>query len=167
MRDGRRGLIETLLRIPLFAKILLTNGAILAVMVGGSLLLVRANPGLADAPAFLLIGRSTVTALVTGAAVNAILVRLALSPVRELEATARDVERGDRQARASESVLADANLLRLTRVFNRMLDRLEHERSRRRQVAVRASAPRTRRDDAWRRPSTTTRRSVWRPTSFV
>jgi len=85
-----------------------------------------------------LIGLFSVFALLVGGILNVLLVRLALQPLRRLEETALRVGEGEREARAPDSPLADANLARLTNVFNDMLESLSIYRSRLRELALHA-----------------------------
>jgi two-component system, NarL family, sensor histidine kinase UhpB len=133
------GPIRTLLRIPLFYKILLANAGIVAV---GTVLgivtttwFLRAEPTHSplELIAPLALGGIAVTVLV-----NALILRLALGPLRQLETTAARVQRGDLAARVPLSPIADRELDRLSRTFNAMLDQLAGYRQRTRDVAARA-----------------------------
>ncbi len=129
---------DKLLRLPLFYKILVANAVILAaaVLIGG-LLLARLG-GVSATEAVRWASILGASAVVVGAACSAILTRLALQPLKELEASAERVERGDLQTRADMSPLADTDMRRLVTLFNRMLDRVELYRSRQREVTVRS-----------------------------
>jgi signal transduction histidine kinase len=107
-----------------------------AVLVGG-LLLARLG-GVTTTEAVRWASILGASAVVVGAACSAFLTRLALKPLRELEALAERVERGDLQTRADMSPLADTDMRRLVALFNRMLDRVELYRSRQREVTVRS-----------------------------
>jgi two-component system sensor histidine kinase UhpB len=114
------------------------NAVILAVaVVIGGLLLARLG-GVSAAEAARWASILGASAVVVGAACSALLTRLALQPLRELEASAERVERGDLQTRAAMSSLADTDMRRLVTLFNRMLDRVELYRSRQREVTVRS-----------------------------
>lgn len=133
-----RGPAVKLLRLPLFYKILVANALILAlaVLIGGLLIARLGGASAAEAARWAsILGAS---AVVIGAACSAVLTRLALTPLRELEASAERVERGDLQTRAAVSNLADEDMRRLVNLFNRMLDRVEWYRSRQREVTVRS-----------------------------
>ncbi len=132
------GPADKLLGLPLFYKILVANAVILgvAVLVGG-LLLARLG-GVTTTEAVRWASILGASAVVVGAACSAFLTRLALKPLRELEALAERVERGDLQTRADMSPLADTDMRRLVALFNRMLDRVELYRSRQREVTVRS-----------------------------
>ncbi|TVP43404.1 MAG: HAMP domain-containing protein [Gemmatimonadales bacterium] len=75
--------------------------------------------------------------LVAGA--NALLVGLALRPLRAMESVVRRVEKGDLEARVPVSRLADRDMTRVVQVVNRMLDALERARDRERTLAARVS----------------------------
>ncbi len=127
-----------LLGVPLLLKILFANVAlIVAALVAGTALtarLVRADPGsqLGWIALFVL------ACVAVSALVNAVILRLALSPLEDLEKTAERVREGDRDARAPGSPLADGRLARLTNTFNRVLDGLAAYRGRLQDVADRA-----------------------------
>jgi signal transduction histidine kinase len=63
------------------------------------------------------------------------LVILALRPLRQLEATARQVGDGDFSARVPYTVLADRRMMRLSTTFNTLLDQLTEDRTRMRELA--------------------------------
>jgi signal transduction histidine kinase len=78
---------------------------------------------------------SLAIALVLGLAVNAVLVVLALRPLRQLEETAARISAGDVTARVPASPLADRDMARTRRALNRVLDELVSERARIRRLA--------------------------------
>jgi two-component system, NarL family, sensor histidine kinase UhpB len=133
------GLVRTLLRLPLFYKLVLANGAItLAAVVGCTSVVaaaVRRNPHVATTDFIL---GFVVVAVIVGIIVNAVLVRLALTPVRALESAASEVHGGNLGARAAQSALSDASTEHVVRTFNEMLDSLVEYRTRLREIAVRA-----------------------------
>ncbi len=134
---GPRGgwLWTRLLRLSLFYKILIANGAIvLASTVAATALTRAALRSGAPVPVFLL---ATVGVLVT-ILVNAWILRLALRPLELLEETAAEVHHGNLDARVPFSPLRDPQMDRLTRTFNSMLDGLEGYRQRLSGVAARA-----------------------------
>jgi two-component system, NarL family, sensor histidine kinase UhpB len=121
--------MRPLLRVPLFYKILVANAliAVAALLVGSTL-----GAG-AERWTLALVGALVVTVLV-----NALIVRLALTPVRALEEVARSVQDGSLEARVPESPLVDRDLERVIHTFNGMLDALASYRRRLREVAGRA-----------------------------
>lgn len=131
--------IRSLLRVPLFYKILLANSAIVvAGAVAGTMTtaaFVRAEP---DRSTLELVGLLALAGVVVSVMVNWLILRLALGPLDELERTAHAVQAGQFDARARLSPVMDRELERLTRVFNAMLDGLERTRRRLRDVAARA-----------------------------
>ena len=74
--------------------------------------------------------------LAAGVVVNYVLVRLALSPLHELEAAADRVWRGDLDARVAASPIADPEMARLGGTVNRLLDGLAGDRERMRELAA-------------------------------
>lgn len=75
-------------------------------------------------------------ALALALAVNAALVVVALRPVRDVEAVAARVWRGDFAARVQPAATADADTARLGRTFNLLLDSLDADRARLRALAA-------------------------------
>jgi two-component system sensor histidine kinase UhpB len=132
-------ILRTLLRVPLFYKILIANAALVLVgAVLGSWLTaayVREKPGgsifdLASAFALAGVGATVL--------VNAVILRLALQPLELLERSAARVQAGDLDCRAPISPMADRELEQLTRTFNGSLDVSAAYRTRLREVAARA-----------------------------
>jgi two-component system sensor histidine kinase UhpB len=126
-----------LLRLPLFYKILVAEVFVVLVASGVSARLAVHLFGSA-ASVYPLLALSMVVSLATIVPVQAAVLRLALAPVDELEHAAERVESGEPGARAPLSPLADPRLERLTRVFNRLLERMEADRRRLREIAERA-----------------------------
>ncbi|HEX8455285.1 MAG TPA: sensor histidine kinase [Longimicrobium sp.] len=134
VRPGR-----LLLRLPLFYKILVAEVFVVLVASGVSArLAVHLFGAAASGAVYPLLALSMVVSLATIVPVQAAVLRLALAPVDELEYAAERAERGEPGARASLSPLADPRLERLTRVFNRLLERMEADRRRLREIAERA-----------------------------
>ncbi len=129
--------MRALLRLSLFWKIVLANAAlvVLAAIVGAGLAsgVGRGLPGPA-AVAAVAVG---LLVLVASVLVDAWLVRLALSPLHELEQAASRVGRGEIEARAPGSPVADARLQRVTDTFNEMLDAISANRTRQQELARR------------------------------
>jgi signal transduction histidine kinase len=71
-----------------------------------------------------------VAALILGATVNFVLVRLALGPIESLERVARWVSEGRLAERVPASIVADHELARLSKTINEMLDSLAAGRER-------------------------------------
>ena len=141
-RDAAAGgnpVVRALLRVPLYYKILIANAALvlLGAIVGGTVTAhyVRAEPGRSPAG---LVWLMAVGGVLLSLLVNAFILRLALSPLQDLEQTAARVQDGDLDARVPRSPLADRELDRLSRTFNGMLDAAAAYRTRLREVAVRA-----------------------------
>lgn len=77
-----------------------------------------------------------VTALIGGAIVNLVLVRLALRPVNELERVAKLVSAGHLAERVPASIVADRELTNLSTTINEMLDSLAAGRERMRKLGA-------------------------------
>jgi len=133
--------IRALLRIPLFAKILIANATIVVlVAVTGAVLAVGMTAGNGAHPVTQLIALIALWGVVVSVTVNAAILWLALGPLKNLQQTAAKVQAGDMDARAELSPLADADMERLTLTFNAMLDTGVAYRTRLRDVAARALA---------------------------
>ncbi|MFW6089139.1 MAG: ATP-binding protein [Gemmatimonadota bacterium] len=134
------GPLEHLLALPLFYKLLVANSLIVILgAVGGTLItasVVRAEPAHSTVD---LVGLFAGLGTVVSVAVNALIIRAALAPVRALENAAEAVRAGDDAARAPHSAFADRDFRRLTETFNEMLDRLRENRSRLRRLASEAT----------------------------
>ena len=136
---SRAGLMRSLLRLPLFYKLIIANGAItlLAVVIAAAFIAlgIRQNPNVST-PGILL--PVALIAVAVSVAVNALVVHLALSPLRSLEETARAVQSGQLGVRAPESPISDSGIERLVRTFNLMLESVAGYRGRLREIAIRA-----------------------------
>lgn len=132
----RTGLVSRLLAVPLFYKILVANAAI--VLVFSLMATWLAIELTRREAAFLPIIAVAVAGAVVSVAVNAVIIQLALDPLRLLKRTADVVQEGDLEARVPFSPLADREMERLTVATNLMLDRLSEYRARLREVAARA-----------------------------
>ncbi|HUE95508.1 MAG TPA: ATP-binding protein [Longimicrobiaceae bacterium] len=131
-------LLAWLLRIPLFYKILIANaGIVLVGTVVGTVLTRAFIRGGTAFPVGWVVALASSGVLVT-ILVNALILRLALTPLKLLEETAGRVQGGDLDARVPYSPLRDRQLERLTRTFNAMLDNLESYRQRLSGIAARA-----------------------------
>ena len=128
-------LLTRLLRLSLFYKILIANGAIvLASTITATALTRAALRSGAAVPVFLMAAAAVLLTLL----VNALILRIALRPLELLEGAAAEVHDGNLDARVPYSPLRDPQMDRLTRTFNSMLDRLEGYRQRLSGVAARA-----------------------------
>ncbi|HUG40751.1 MAG TPA: sensor histidine kinase [Longimicrobiales bacterium] len=134
--DPRRTMAERLLGVPLFYKILGANAIIVLVFsLLATWLAMRAVwSGAGAAPLW----AWSVAGAVISIGVNAIIIQLALEPLRLLKRTADRVQEGDLDARVPESPLADRETARLMAATNRMLERMSEYRRRLRDVAARA-----------------------------
>lgn len=120
-----RGNIElAALRVPLAAKLVGANLAVIAVLL----------------VAWVASGRHVgeMVWLAAGGAVvlHLCLIMLALRPIRDLEEAAARVWHGDFGARVDRSALADADVLRVGTMFNLLLDGLAADRTRMRALAT-------------------------------
>ena len=116
--------LRFVLEVPLEMKLLGAN--LIIVAVAGLLLFgpVQLQPArLTDA-------YIVVVALILGATVNLVLVRLALGPIESLERVARWVSEGRLAERVPTSIVADHELARLSKTINEMLDSLAAGRKR-------------------------------------
>lgn len=117
-----------LLRVPLAWKLAGANVLIALVAIG------------ADASGHRSTGDATWTPVITGVAITAallmnfVLVRIALRPLWQLEATVRRVSRGDFDSRVPPSPLADWDMSRVASMVNLLLDTVSNDRLRRRQL---------------------------------
>lgn len=137
VRLGRVRAAGPLLRLSVFWKIFLANVALVVVGAGvGAALAMGARDTDTGTIAVVAVTSGSVVILL-GVLVNAILVRLALRPLEALEFTARRVGGGEMDARAEASPLADSGILRVTEIFNQMLDSLSANRARQQELARR------------------------------
>jgi two-component system, NarL family, sensor histidine kinase UhpB len=130
--------LTSLLTVPLFYKILVTNAMILVVGAGATAFLASqvtstTHPG----NLILVIALFGLVLVVGGMALNAVLIKTALIPLDALEETARLVDGGDLNARVPASSLADRRSVQLANLFNRMLDTQAAIRNRNRSQAAR------------------------------
>jgi signal transduction histidine kinase len=123
-------LVRALLRVSLEVK-----------LVGANLIIVGLAVVILFAPARLLPGPLTdiyvvLTALIVGAIVNLVLVRLALRPINELERVSKLVSEGRLSERVPASIVADRELMHLSTTINEMLDSLAAGRERMRKLGA-------------------------------
>lgn len=127
-------------RLPLWLRALL--GVPLEIkLLGANLIILGIAVAVLIAPARFLPGPSTdayvvVAAMVVGAIVNLLLVRLALRPIKELERVAKLVSEGRLAERVPSSIVADRELSHLSRTINEMLDSLAAGRDRMRKLGA-------------------------------
>jgi len=134
--DRPSGLGRRILRVPLFYKILAANALIVLVFsLVATWLAVALGGTESSLPPMLAVA---VAGAVVSVAVNAVIIQLALEPLRLLKRTVDRVQDGDEEARVPPSPLADRDMKGLTRATNLMLDRLGEYRSRLRNVAASA-----------------------------
>ncbi len=120
---GMHRFLRQLLRMPLEMKLLIPN---LAVIVIAFVSLAVGMAGTTETrPA---IEYAIISLLIVGAAINFILVRLALRPVNEIRLIAERVALGDLDARVQPSVIADSGLAQLAETFNATLEYLSKSR---------------------------------------
>ena len=109
--DTWRTARERALRAPLVAKLLGAN--LLIALAAAAAAVIGGHPMFVAFIAFV---------LVVSFAINTVLVRLALSPLDELQDVAERVSRGERYVRATKSAIADRRIERLGTTFNHLLD---------------------------------------------
>lgn len=128
--------MDRLLRIPLFYKILVANAAIVLLfsILASTLAVREARSGTGVVPLVALV----VAGAVVSVGANALIIQLALEPLRLLRGTAERVQDGDLDARVPDSSLADRETRVLMAAVNGMLERLSEYRARLRDVAARA-----------------------------
>jgi signal transduction histidine kinase len=123
-------LLLAVLEVPLELKLLGANLVIIGVALLVLLQPIRLQPGgLVDVFVVL-------AALVVGALVNLVLVKLALRPINDLQRVARLVSEGRLAERVPASVVADRELTQLTTTINKMLDSLSAGRDRMRKLGA-------------------------------
>jgi signal transduction histidine kinase len=123
--------IAALLAIPLAGKLAGASAVVVAAAIGAAFSVHRGAPRDGGGSMLLVM----LFALGTSILVNVALVLIALRPMRHLESTAERVSRGDLDARVPPSLLADRNIARVGRTFNRVLDELIADRARMRRLA--------------------------------
>jgi len=123
-------LLLAVLEVPLELKLLGANLVIIGVALLVLLQPIRLQPGgLVDVFVVL-------AALVVGALVNFVLVKLALRPINDLQRVARLVSEGRLAERVPASLVADRELTRLSTTINKMLDSLSAGRDRMRKLGA-------------------------------
>ena len=135
-RSRGRGLGASLLSLPLFYKILVAN-AVIVLIFSIMATWVAVALSASDTP-LLPFAMMAVAGAAVSVGVNAVIIQVALEPLRLLKQTADRVQQGQLEARVPLSSLADRDMQRLTDATNGMLDRLQEYRRRLREVAARA-----------------------------
>lgn len=145
-RDGAdrgRGMprvLAAVLRVPLFYKLLVANVAIVlgvavAIAVEDARHMVS-DPGHGLAVTVLVTGTGMALSLLA----NAVILWIALQPLRRLQRAASRVRGGELEVRAATSPVADADFDRLVTTFNGVLDAVTDQQNRLREIAARAQA---------------------------
>lgn len=120
---AKRGIRLAALRVPLAVKLVGANLLVVAVLLAAWLMAGGPLNGVV----------AVILALVVG--LHLALVLVALRPIRDLEAVASRVWRGDYGARVERSNVADQEVLRVGSMFNILLDGLASDRARMRRLA--------------------------------
>jgi len=122
------GIVQRLLRLPLFAKVLFANSAIVALGAIAGIYLtayeVRASPNHSFVELMLFFG---VIGLALSTTLNALVLRAAFRPLTLLERTARRVAEGDMDARTVLGAVSDPNTRTLADSFNHMLATIQSD----------------------------------------
>lgn len=128
-RDEPPNGASQILRVPLTGKLFGANMVILVVAIVAVLI---GHPAAPDRDRLLLV---LVGGLAAGAAVNFALVTVALRPIRDVERTVWRLWHGDHGARVPRSMVADADLDQVGGTINSLLDHLDEDRARMRDLA--------------------------------
>ena len=130
-------LFTPLLRLPLFYKLFLANGGIVVGVAVGCRW-IAASGGSARPDAILPFAVIAAAGLAAMLAANAVLVWLALSPLRSLQAASQRVRGGDFDTRVADSRVADQDTRRLIDTFNAVIEAAAAHRQRMRDVSTRS-----------------------------
>lgn len=144
MRSNLPRVIDGLLSVPLATKLIVANLLVAVLVAAGALAAGGRIREIGSMPDGLLIMAAVGVGLLAIGALDALLIRLALRPVRELERVAERIRAGDLEARPGDTPFADAQIRRVTQVLGHTLDELADLRSRLREVARRAVEARER-----------------------
>lgn len=126
-----KGLLARFLRVPLVIKL---AGANTVIVLGAAAAVALAGArGLGPGTASIVMGSALLASLI----ISVVLAVLALEPLRRIERTLERFMQGDSTARVVDSSLADADLLRVGRTVNALLDGINRDRDRLRQMAER------------------------------
>jgi signal transduction histidine kinase len=124
-------LVRRLLRLSLEMKLLIPNAAVIAIAI------IAFVSGMGEGAAAPEIQYLVTSVLVAGAALNFVLVRLALRPVNEMRLVAEQVANGNLRARVQPSLIADPGLAQLGATFNSTIEYLSESRERMRESGAR------------------------------
>ena len=115
------------LSTPLYYKVLIANSAIvlLGAVVGTAITWQIANASRGTPLDVPLAFAFAIAGILLSCALNAVVLRAALSPLNRLQAVVERVQEGDFSVRAHPSPLDDAELTRLAETMNQMLDEVE------------------------------------------
>ena len=132
-------LLGSLLRLPIFYKVLLANCLIVGLgTIAGTWLVVqhtRTEPGSSQTDVIALLAAA---GLGLSLAVNAAVLKAAFLPFRSLSDAAEQVRRGNFAARAEHVLFEDPEIERLTDTLNAMLDAVESHRAEVRRLSSQA-----------------------------
>ncbi len=125
--QGLRPLVERMLAISVFYKVLIANSAIvlLGALAGTAITFRVANahpPAVLDVP---LAAIFAIVGLALTCGLNALLLRAALSPLKRVQEVARCVRQGDLSVRVELSPLADKEIGQLAATLNQILDEVQ------------------------------------------
>ncbi len=125
-------------RLPLFWKILLANSAIVAVgAVVGTIVTVWHVQRYPDDPHYELIAFFALGGWLISFLVNRWVLRLALTPLDRVQAAVDQIRRGEVHARVPALRLSDERFDRLAQTLNQMLDQIEADAQRRKELSRR------------------------------
>jgi two-component system, NarL family, sensor histidine kinase UhpB len=117
-----------LLRLALFFKILLANSAIVALgAIAGTIITVWHVLSYPHALHYELIAFFAIAGLAISFAVNYLVLRLALTPLDQIQVIVDQVRHGRRDVRIEIGALSDERFDRLAATFNQMLDKLDED----------------------------------------
>ena len=125
-----RSILRPLLAVPLWAKLIGANALI--VLLAAVALTRTAN----QTESYRHLGELFLVALVASVVLNVALVLIALRPLRSLEHAAAEVWRGNTAARVPDSLLADRDMARVGHTINHLVDALQHDSARSRELAA-------------------------------
>lgn len=121
--------VRYLLRLSLEMKLLIPNLAVIAIAVAA---FATGMSGTVRGLEYVVL-----SVLVAGAAINFLLVKVALKPVNEMRLVAEQIANGNFRARVQPSVVADPGLAQLAATFNNSLEFLSQSRERMRERGAR------------------------------